>query len=58
MTAAGRQVTGPTSIRAVNRRDELAQTGCARTFRVDSAPIDPDEIVSCTLHAPSGRPAP
>ena len=53
-TAAGARVVGVPTVRAAAGGDELADTGYARTFRVNDAPIDLDEVVSCTIHAPAG----
>ena len=52
-TEAGLQVAGVPVIRAANRGNELDETGYARTFRIDDALINLDEVVSCTIHAPA-----
>jgi hypothetical protein len=53
-TAGGARVAGVPTVRAAVAGDELADTGYARTFRVDDMPIDLDEVVSCTIHTPAG----
>jgi hypothetical protein len=54
-TEAGTQVTGVPMMRAAGARDELNDTGYARTFRVDDAQVNLDEVVSCTIRAPGGH---
>ena len=53
-TADGARVVGVPTVRAAAAGDELADTGYARTFRVEDMPINLDEVVSCTIRAPAG----
>jgi hypothetical protein len=52
-TAGGARVAGVPAVRAAAGGDEFADTGYARTFRVDDMPINLDEVVSCTIHTPA-----
>jgi len=55
-TEAGMRVAGVPVIRAADGANELDETGYARTFRIDDALVNLDEVVSCTIEAP-GAPA-
>jgi hypothetical protein len=54
-TGAGARVVGVPTMRAANARNELNDTGYARTFRIDDAVVNLDEVVSCTIRAPAGQ---
>jgi hypothetical protein len=51
-TVTGIEVAGVPAIGAATAGDKLADTGYARTLRIDDARINVDEVVSCTINAP------
>ena len=53
-TEAGRRIVGVPAMRTPNGRNELDETGYARTFHIDDSLIRLDEVVSCTIQAPPG----
>jgi hypothetical protein len=52
-TETGMRVSGVPIIRPADPRNELNDTGYARTFRIDDALVNLDEVVSCTIRAPA-----
>ena len=52
-TQTGTQIAGVPAIRGADADDELDDTGYARTFRIDDALVNLDEVVSCTIQAPA-----
>ena len=57
-TALGQRVCGiPSSVRYTKGRDEVDDTGYGRWFQIDKALVRLDEIVKCTVSAPTLEPA-
>jgi hypothetical protein len=54
VTAAGTTVVGVPYPHEATRGNELDDTGYARTFRVNDALVNLDEIVALTVRAPDG----
>jgi hypothetical protein len=55
--ASGQHVLGIPYVHVAGALDELDETGYARTFRIDAAVVNLDEIVALSIHAPP-RPNP
>jgi hypothetical protein len=50
----GRRVGGiPGSLRRAERGEELNETGHQRTFRVNDALVNLEDILECVVHAPT-----
>ncbi|MBV9817836.1 MAG: hypothetical protein JOZ07_05735 [Solirubrobacterales bacterium] len=56
LTTGGLQIEGvPTSIRQAEDEGQVDSTGYARTFRINDALVNLDDITQCTIHAPALR---
>jgi hypothetical protein len=54
LIGGGRRIGGiPASLRGAPRGKLLSETGYTRTFRVDDALVNLDDILECAVHAPT-----
>ena len=54
VTGGGRRIGGiPASLRGAEGGEQVNETGYTRTFRVNDALVNLDDILECAVHAPT-----